>query len=295
MFRVRPVALIAPLCAFLFVVSLLILVPKNSRNVFAQEPPPLTDTQVQARQILDKGVQAFKNGQSDEAILDFRQAKKLDPALLNARLYLGTAYASLYIPGAPSDENKQKGEAAIAEFRDVLNLHPDNLNAIDAIGSLLFQMAGTSGFDANMMQESKSLHQRHSQISPRDPEPFYWVGVIDWTLAFRANGLYRARYNLSVRGKQLAEEEPLPTEARYEYAREYEPTIEEGIESLQKAIELRPDYDDAMAYLNLMYRRKADIVETKTQREELMKMADDLIDKVKEIKQKRIESPSEQP
>jgi cell division protein ZapA (FtsZ GTPase activity inhibitor) len=36
-----------------------------------------------------------------------------------------------------------------------------------------------------------------------------------------------------------------------------------------------------------MYRRKADIVETKAQREELERMADDLIDKVKEIKQSR--------
>jgi len=34
------------------------------------------------------------------------------------------------------------------------------------------------------------------------------------------------------------------------------PSIQEGIDSLNKAIQLRPDYDDAMAYLNLMYRRE---------------------------------------
>ena len=32
------------------------------------------------------------------------------------------------------------------------------------------------------------------------------------------------------------------------------PDIQEGIDSLNKAIQLRPDYDDAMAYMNLMYR-----------------------------------------
>ena len=32
--------------------------------------------------------------------------------------------------------------------------------------------------------------------------------------------------------------------------------IEDGIEDLNKALQLRPDYDDAMAYMNLMYRRK---------------------------------------
>jgi hypothetical protein len=65
--------------------------------------------------------------------------------------------------------------------------------------------------------------------------------------------------------------------------------VDEGIAALQKAIQLRPDYDDAMAYLNLLYRRKADMVESAEERAGLQKQADDLIDKVKEIKQKRAE------
>jgi len=46
-----------------------------------------------------------------------------------------------------------------------------------------------------------------------------------------------------------------------------------------------------MAYLNLLYRRKADMVESVEEREALKKQADDLLDKVKEIKQKRAEQP----
>ncbi len=40
------------------------------------------------------------------------------------------------------------------------------------------------------------------------------------------------------------------------------PMIEDGITNLQKALEIDPNYDDAMAYLNLMYRERADISET---------------------------------
>ena len=69
------------------------------------------------------------------------------------------------------------------------------------------------------------------------------------------------------------------------------PLIDEGIADLQKAIQLRPDYDDAMAYLNLLYRRKADTVESADERAALSKQADDLIDQVKEIKQKRADQP----
>jgi hypothetical protein len=35
--------------------------------------------------------------------------------------------------------------------------------------------------------------------------------------------------------------------------------VQEGIDNLNKALQLRPDYDDAMAYMNLMYRERADI------------------------------------
>ena len=49
---------------------------------------------LKARDLLNKGVNSFKNGQSDAAIEFFKQAKEADPELLNARLYLATAYAS---------------------------------------------------------------------------------------------------------------------------------------------------------------------------------------------------------
>src|SRR5713226_1532986 len=149
---------------------------------------------LKARDWLNKGVQAYKNGQFDTAIEDFKQAKDLDPGLLNARLYLATAYASQYIPGAPSEENVRKGQQAVAEFQEVLRTDPKNLSAIDGIGSILYQMAALP-FTPARFEESKTYHLRHIQLKPEDPEPYYWVGVIDWTLAFRANTEIRAAYN----------------------------------------------------------------------------------------------------
>ena len=69
---------------------------------------------LKARDLLNKGVAAFKNGQYDASIEDFKQAKDLDPTLLNARLYLATAYATEYIPGAPSDDNVRVGQQAVS-------------------------------------------------------------------------------------------------------------------------------------------------------------------------------------
>lgn len=247
-------------------------------------------SKLKARDLLNKGVAAYKEAQYDTAIEDFKQARDLDPGLMNARLYLATAYASQYIPGAPSDQNVRLGNQAVTEFKDVLSLDDKNISAIDGIGSILFQMAGTP-YDPKRFEESKSYHQKHIDLKPNDPEPYYWIGVIDWTLAFRANGEARAAYNKDHVTKQVRDTEPLPASLRGDYSSKYGPMVDEGITQLKKSIEIKPDYDDAMAYLNLLYRRKADMVESSEERSALLKQADDLVDKVKEIKQKRAEAP----
>src|ERR1700740_2511861 len=70
-------------------------------------------SKLRARDLLNKGVAAFKNAQFDTAVEDFKEAKEKDPDLLNARLYLATAHASQYIPGAPSPDNIRHGAEAI--------------------------------------------------------------------------------------------------------------------------------------------------------------------------------------
>ena len=54
---------------------------------------------IKARDQLNKGVQSYKNGKYEEAIEHFKNSVTLDPSLVTARLYLGTAYMQLYVPG----------------------------------------------------------------------------------------------------------------------------------------------------------------------------------------------------
>jgi tetratricopeptide (TPR) repeat protein len=247
---------------------------------------------LRARDDLNKGVAAFKNGQYDQAVEFFKQAKDLDPNLINARLYLATAYASQYIPGAPSEENMRHGNEAVAEYREVLDKDSNNLSAIDGLASIMYQMAGQP-FDVKKFEESKSFHQRHNQLKPQDPQPYYSIGVIDWALAYRGNTEMRADYNRAHINKQVKDTEPLPPDVRKAYTEKYGTLVDDGIASLKKATELKSDYDDALTYLNLLYRRKADMVESAAEREGLTKQADELLDKVKEIKQKRAEETAQ--
>jgi tetratricopeptide (TPR) repeat protein len=246
---------------------------------------------LKARDLLNKGVAAYRDGKFDQSIEDFKQSKDLDPTLMNARLYLATAYATQYIPGAPSDENIRMGEAAIKEFQDVLSVDSNNISAIDGIGSILFNMAGTP-YTRAKFEESKTYHMKHIALKPEDPEPYYWIGVIDWTLTYRSNLEMRGKWRLANVNKILKDDDPMPPAVRDDYTKENGQLIDEGIDKLHKALELRPDYDDAMAYLNLLLRRKADEAATPSERADLLKQADDLVDKAKEIKQRKMEAPA---
>lgn len=162
---------------FLLTVFLLASPWLTANRCFGQESPPQTEEQRQAREALNKGVQDFKNAQYEEATRDFLRAKQLDPKFLNARLYLATTYASQHIPGTPGEENIRRGHAATEEFRGVLSLEPQNISAIDGLGSLLFQMAGEP-FDPDLLQESQRTIKNTLISVPLTPNPTTGLGSL---------------------------------------------------------------------------------------------------------------------
>jgi tetratricopeptide (TPR) repeat protein len=245
-----------------------------------------------AKAALDEGVQAYKDGHLPAATADFERAKQLDPSFKTARLYLATSYASQFIPGVPTAENLAFGQRALEEFKGVLTIDATNLTAIDGIGSILYNSGGNP-FGVDKLNESKTYHERHIALRPSDPEPYYWIGVIDWSICYKANRGLRDEWSQSNPNEKLAPAAPLPEGARQDFAQKCAATVDESMARLKKAIELRPDYDDAMAYLNLVYRLKADMETSDDARDEDLRMAAELVDKVKAIKEKRAIAPNQ--
>ncbi len=203
---------------------------------------------LRARDQLNKGVQAFKNARYEEAIERFKNSVALDPSLLTARLYLATAYAQQYIPGADTPENNRNAEQAIAEFEDVLKQNPpkeQQVHSLKGIASLYFNM--------KKLDKAKEYYEKVAQRDPNDPEVYYSIAVIDWTESYQPRMEARAKLGLQptepLKDKKVCEQLRSENLAR----------VEDGMQNLDKALQLRPEYDDAMAYMNLMYREKADI------------------------------------
>lgn len=242
---------------------------------------------LRARDELNKGVRAYKAGQFETAIEHFQRSIELDPTLLNARLYLATAYASQFVPGSPAEENRQLAEAAIHAFENVLEFEANNVTALSYIAQLYFGMAGAAQGEEQrqFFEKSKEFRRRLIETDPQNPEHYYSIAVIDWTLT------YKPRMELKNELK-LRPDEPLPRRRRQRLAEQNTRLVDEGIEMLQKALKLNPKYLDAIAYMNLMYREKADIVDSPREREELLQVADDLVERHKRLREQLQEIPA---
>jgi tetratricopeptide (TPR) repeat protein len=238
-------------------------------------------SKLKARDELNKGIAEYKAVKYAQAVEHFKTAAELDPELLNARLYLATAYANQYVPGAQTDANLQVGEQAITEFQRVLEMDPNNLGSISGIASLYFQM--------QRMDEAKDYYKKQIAIQPDNPEPYYSIAVINWKLTYQPRMILKTRL-------KLKPEDPIrDAKERQALAERNAALIDEGMQMLNKAMELRPDYDDAMAYLNLLYREKADLQETAEARNADLQMADQWMDKSLEIKKQKALEASKNP
>jgi tetratricopeptide (TPR) repeat protein len=228
---------------------------------------------LRARDQLNKGVQSYKNSRYEEAINHFQQAVELDPSLLNARMYLATAYAQQYIPGADSPDNNRMAEQAIEQYNKVLEANPSRDQRVNAAKGVAYLYLNMRKFD-----EAKKYYRMASDVDPNDPEPYYSVGVIDWTASYQPRMEARAKLGLKPE-ENLNPKDKEQKKVCAELKQKNTPAIQEGIESLNKAIQLRPDYDDAMAYMNLMYREKADVeCDNLAARAEDLKTADHWVD-----------------
>ena len=233
---------------------------------------------LRARDELNKGVSAYKAAKYPIAIEHFKNAVELDPSLLNAKLYLATAYANQYVPGSEMEDNVKMAEQAISEFQEVLKENPGNVGSITGIANLYFQM--------KRMDEAKQYYKKQIELDPTNPESYYSVGVIDWTQSYQPRMELKSRLG-------IPPDAPIKdTKARDELAAKNTPSIEEGMNSLTKAMQLREDYDDAMAYMNLLYREKADLEDSNDKREEDLKKADKLMADTLEIKKKKAQKPA---
>jgi tetratricopeptide (TPR) repeat protein len=204
---------------------------------------------LKARDQLGKGVQAFKNAKYEEAVNHFQTAIALDPDYSQAKLYLATSYASQVVPNLDTPDNLKVAQQAIDGFSAVLAKDPTDLTALKQIASI--------NRNIKKLDEAKEYEKKVIAIAPNDPEAYYTIGAIDWTQEHYKNTVpILAADGLIDDGNGNAKKSK---DACAKLVAANTDLVNDAMQNLEKAISLNPNYDDAMQYLQLAYRSKANL------------------------------------
>jgi Tfp pilus assembly protein PilF len=232
---------------------------------------------LKARDNLNRGVQAYKSAQYTQAVEMFEKAVQLDPNFPTARLYLAMAYYMQYIPGAESPENQQMADHALEQFQKVLTQEPKNDVATQSIASIYF--------NEKKWDDAEQWYKKATELNPKNKEGFYTLGVIAWTRWYRPWAEARAKLGMKP-------EDPGPIKdkkVREELKTQFLPVISAGLDSLQKALEIDKEYDDAMAYINLLIRERADLDDSADEYKKDVETADNWVQKAMQMKKIKAE------
>jgi tetratricopeptide (TPR) repeat protein len=244
---------------------------------------------LKSRDEMNRGVQAYKNAKYVDAVNHFKSAVELDPTNQNAQLYLATSYMTQWVPGADSPENNRAQKAATREFMKVLEKDPQNKIALASLASMSYSQAGfgTPEQKAAALDDAKKWNLKRVEVDPNDAEAYYSLGVIAWAEAYPKIQTARAQLHMGGDDPGPLKDKKVKAEMQEKYGK----TIEDGLNALQKAISIDKENDDAMTYLNLLLRKKADLEEDADAAKADVAKAEDWANKSLDIKKVKATRP----
>jgi tetratricopeptide (TPR) repeat protein len=146
-------------------------------------------------------------------------------------------------------DNLAIAQKAIDGFSAVLAKNPTDLTALKQIASI---DRNIQKFDLAKQYELKVI-----AAAPNEPEAYYIVGFVDWTLAYKnALAILAADGAPTVNG--MTGDPKKSKGACQKLVEQNSGLVDEGLQYLDKAVDLNPKYDDAMSYISLDYRLKAE-------------------------------------
>jgi len=125
--------------------------------------------------------------------------------------------------------------------------------------AVYMQLAGYYNRQGQFDKTIDALTER-AQKEPNNPEAFYTISTYYWDKAYRD---FKLKEN------------------------EKKDFVEKGIESVDHALQIKPDYMEALVYKNLLLRLQANLEKDPAKQQQLLKDADKLRDKANELRKQK--------
>jgi tetratricopeptide (TPR) repeat protein len=243
-------------------------------------------SEVRGRRLLQKANQLYRDGQYREAVATFEQAERFVPDMWLLWLNKGYTCRGMLIPGARTPENQAVLKCALEAFKRLQELKPEDhrgpalyvqtlfeADQFETLAGMYQQRFQKNPQDVEALQgliqvyskwpkhldEALQWHRKKVELLPGDAEAHYSAAVFIWQQLFtRGGGADRASFDPRPDPNKPKRVKVPPAMASDDLVGQQRVDLaDEGIKLLEKAVALRPKYQEAMAYVNLLYRQKS--------------------------------------
>jgi tetratricopeptide (TPR) repeat protein len=179
--------------------------------------------------------------------------KKNDPGqaepIVRQMIELDPEEATNYFALAKLYEDSGQYDAAEEILTDARNIRPDD-------PAVYLQLAGYYNRNGEFEQTIEALQER-ANVEPDNPEAYYTIATYYWEKAFR--------------DFRLTDDE----KGQY---------VLDGLEAVDKSLDLKDDYMEAMVYKNILLRMQANATTDQTEQDVLIAEADELRERAEELR-----------
>jgi tetratricopeptide (TPR) repeat protein len=244
---------------------------------------------IKSKQEIKRGNEFLKAGQYQSALASYEEAMRLDPGEKKLNKHIGLAYMGLYQPGSKHPKDLEYAQKAIDHLKAYAAAYPDDekvreylisiyLNAErfdDAIDFYKNEMLKRNPKDSKAMQSLAMLYfkkgdfdngvywlKKRLEVEGNNPEVYYLIGVQAWDRSYNYPDLDPA-----LRAQ----------------------IVDEGMQALNKAVELKPDYFEAISYINLLWREKAKMETDPAKKQEDIDLANKYLQQALDLRKQALE------
>ena len=285
---------------------------------------------LQARKAFKEANGLYQSQNYKEATVRYQEVLNQDPNFWQAYFFLGNSYDNLYKPARKGEkENDQFLQKAIENYKLaaeksqdpkikklaldylVYAYGPEKLNDPTQSEPIVQQMIqldpnDTTNYfmlakiyeDNGNLDQAEAMFNKAKEVKPKDATVYQQLA-----------GFYQRQGEfdrLIAAVQQRAELEPNNPEAHYSIASYYwdeayrntrlseaqkRDYIQKGMEEVEKALQIKPDYVEAIVYKGLLLRLQAGMEKDLKKQQELLKEATQLQEKAAEMKKKQTSGP----
>jgi tetratricopeptide (TPR) repeat protein len=212
---------------------------------------------IHSKQEIKRGNEFLKAAQYQSALAAYEEALRLDPGETRLHKHIGIAYMGMYQPGSKHPKDLEYSQKAIDNLKLYVQAYPEDTKALEYLVSMYLN---TERFDDAIAFYQNELLKRN----PKDSKAMESLAMLYFKKGDFDNGVMWLKKRLEVEGTNPEVYYLIGVQAwdrSYNFP-DLDPAlrakiVDEGLQSLNKAVELKPDYFEAVSYINLLYREKA--------------------------------------